>query len=206
MSKTASEQWSPRCPEFCEFKGQYTKHIQKIQEWKQNKSTPSEQSCTQKSVCFSSCISYICLESCLSKSCTQHLLQQPLLCPAQKVFFQPSTSKANIDVMIYLAIHPINAFTEGKGNSTSSKWNQLKNMNFTNREGQSVHLKGSCRRIIALLWSGCLEQEPLKPLSSHVCHDIDRRAPCWTHSKMALFSPPPLDSSHKTTAGLYIHK
>lgn len=44
-----------------------------------------------------------------------------LLCPAQKVFFQPSTSKANIDVMIYLAIYPINAFTEGRGNSTSSK-------------------------------------------------------------------------------------
>lgn len=114
-------------------KSQYTKHIQETQKSKQNKSTPSEWSCTQKSVCFSSCISYICLESCLSKSCTQQLRQQPLLCPAQKVFFQPSTSKANIDVMIYLAIYPINAFTEGRGNSTSSKWNQLKNMNFTNQ-------------------------------------------------------------------------
>lgn len=66
MSKTASEQLSPRCLQFCEFKGQYTKHIQETQKSKQNKSTPSELSCTQKSVCFSSCISYICLESRLS--------------------------------------------------------------------------------------------------------------------------------------------
>lgn len=135
MSKSASEQWSSRCPEFCEFKGQYTKLIPEIQKSNQNKSTPSEQSCTQKSVCFSSCISYICLESCLSKSCTHQLWQQPLLCPAQKVFFQPSTSKANIDVMIYLAIYPINAFTEGRGNSTGSKWKQLKSMNFRNWRG-----------------------------------------------------------------------
>lgn len=78
-----------------------------------------------------------------------------------------------------------------QGNSTGSKWKQLKNMNFRNGEGQAVHLKGGCRNINFLFWSECLEQEPLQPLPSRVCHDTDRRAPCWTHSKMAFFCPAP---------------
>lgn len=54
-------------------------------------------------------------------------------CAQHKRYFSSRVpQKSNINVTIYLAVYPNKAFTEIRGNLTSIKWNQLKNINFTN--------------------------------------------------------------------------
>lgn len=57
--------------------------------------------------------------------------------PYKRYFSSQAPQKSNINAIIYLAIYPNSAFTEVQKHLTSTKWNQLKTMNFYELESNS---------------------------------------------------------------------